>query len=75
LDPKTGKVTEWPSPGGRNSGPFVITVIDDVIWYAESAMTPNILVRFDPTTETFHRWPIPSGGGVIRNMTPTPGGG
>jgi virginiamycin B lyase len=50
-------------------------VIDDVIWYAESALTPNILVRFDPTTETFHSWPIPSGGGAIRNMTPTPGGG
>jgi virginiamycin B lyase len=50
-------------------------VIDDVIWYAESPMTPNILVRFDPTTETFHSWPIPSSGGAIRNMTPAPGGG
>ena len=75
LDPKTGKVTEWPSPGGENSGPYAITVIDDVIWYAELAMTPNMLVRFYPKTETFHRWPIPSGGGVILNMTPTPDGG
>ena len=75
LDPKTGKVTEWPSPGGRDSGPYAITAVDDVIWYAESAKTPNMLVRFDPKTETFRSWPIPSGGGVIRNMTPTPSGG
>jgi virginiamycin B lyase len=75
LDPKIGKVTEGPSPGWRDTGPYAITAIDDVIWYAESAMTPNMLVRFDPTTETSHSWPIPSGGGVIRNMTPTPGGG
>ena len=34
-----------------------------------------MLVLFDPKTETFQSWPIPSGGGVIRNMTPTPGGG
>ena len=33
LDPKTGKVTEWPSPGGRESGPYAITAVDDVIWY------------------------------------------
>lgn len=75
LNPNTGKVIEWPSPGGRDSGPYAITAVDDVIWYAESARTPNMLVRFDPKTETFRSWPIPSGGGVIRNMTPTPSGG
>jgi virginiamycin B lyase len=75
LDPATGKVAEWPSPGGGESGPYAITVVDDIIWYAESAATPNMLVRFDPKTETFKRWPVPSGGGVIRNMTPTPDGG
>ncbi len=75
LDPKTGKVTEWPSPGGRESGPYAIAVVDDAIWYAELANTPNMLVHFDQKTETFLSWPIPSGGGVIRNMTPTPGGG
>ena len=75
LDPKTGKVTEWPSPGGRDSGPYAIAVVDDVVWYVELAKSPNMLVRFDPKTETFESWPIPSGGGVVRNMAPAPGGG
>ena len=29
------------------------------------------MVRFDPKTEEFQSWPIPSGGGVVRNMRPT----
>jgi len=28
-------------------------------------------VRFDPKTEKFQTWEIPSGGGVVRNMMPT----
>ena len=32
------------------------------------------LVRFDPKTERFQTWAIPSGGGVVRNMMPTPDG-
>jgi virginiamycin B lyase len=28
-------------------------------------------VRFDPATEKFQTWPIPSGGDVVRNMMPT----
>jgi streptogramin lyase len=30
------------------------------------------LVRFDPISETFSAKPIPSGGGVVRNMVATP---
>jgi virginiamycin B lyase len=68
LDPATGKVTEWPSPGGPKSQPYGITAVHDVIWYSESAVRPNTLVRFDPKTEKFQTWAIPSGGGVVRNM-------
>jgi virginiamycin B lyase len=32
---------------------------------------PNTVVRFDPKTETFQSWAIPSGGGVVRNMDVT----
>ncbi|WP_159726590.1 hypothetical protein [Methylosinus sp. Ce-a6] len=49
-------------------------MVDDVVWYAESAVSPNMLVRFDPKSETFERWPIPSGGSVVCNMAPAPGG-
>ncbi len=74
LDPKTGQVKEWPSPGGRSSQPYGITAAKDVIWYSESAVRPNTLVRFDPKTEAFQTWAIPSGGGVVRNMMPTADG-
>jgi virginiamycin B lyase len=33
-----------------------------------------MLVRFDPATEVFQSWPIPSGNvyaGIVRNMRPT----
>jgi virginiamycin B lyase len=71
LDPATGKTTEWPSPGGPKSQPYGITSLNDVIWYSESAVRPNTLVRFDPKTEKFQTWVIPSGGGVVRNMMTT----
>jgi len=48
---------------------------DDAVWYSESNVQPNTLVRFDPRTQKFQTWPIPSGGGVVRNMMPAPGGG
>jgi virginiamycin B lyase len=74
LDPKTGQVTEWASPGGPRSRPYGITAIGDVIWYSESNTKPNTVVRFDPKTEKFQTWIIPSGGGVVRNMVSTPEG-
>ena len=42
--------------------------MDDIIWYNESGMRPDVLVRFDPATEQFQSWPIPSGYGIVRNM-------
>jgi virginiamycin B lyase len=74
LDPNSGAVTEWPSPGGPHSQPYAITAIHDAIWYSESGVTPNTIVRFDPKTHRFQTWPIPSGGGVVRNMSPTADG-
>ena len=32
---------------------------------------PSDMVRFDPKSEKFQTWIIPSGGGVVRNMMPT----
>jgi len=74
LDPKTGKVTEWASPGGARSQPYGITAYGDAIWYSESNTEPNTLVHFDIKTQKFETWPIPSGGGVVRNMVVTPDG-
>ncbi len=74
LDPKTGKVTEWPSPSGPKTQPYGIAYLNGAIWYVESAIRPNVLVRFDIKTQKFQTWLIPGGGGVVRNMKATPDG-
>ena len=75
FDPKTGAVKEWASPGGSDSRPYGIAITPDgAVWYSESGVTPNTLVRFDPKTQAFAREAIPSGGGVVRNMVATPTG-
>jgi virginiamycin B lyase len=74
LNLATGEVKEWPSPSGPESQPYGIMAIKDIIWYSETAVVPNTLVRFDPKTEKFQSWPVPSGGGVIRNMSMTKDG-
>jgi len=70
YDPKAGEACECPSPRGPGSGPYGIATVDDIMWYSESGIQPNTLVRFDPKSETFETWVIPSGGGVVRNMMP-----
>ncbi|MCP5154027.1 MAG: cytochrome C [Ectothiorhodospiraceae bacterium] len=77
LDPRTGEVREWPSPSGPRSHPYAIAVVDDIVWYNESGVRPDMLVRFDPATEVFQSWPIPSGSihaGIVRHMRPTRAG-
>lgn len=74
FDPATGTAREWASPGGPISQPYAIRVVKGIVWYSESGVNPNTLVRFDPKTEKFQTWPIPSGGGVVRNMDVTADG-
>jgi virginiamycin B lyase len=74
LNPKTGEIKEWPSPSGPQSHPYAIEVVDDIIWYNESNQRPDALVRFDPKTEKFQSWAVPSGVGIIRHMRKTPDG-
>ncbi|HEV8658038.1 MAG TPA: lyase [Thermoanaerobaculia bacterium] len=75
LDTSTGAVKEWPSPGGADSHPYGIAITrDGIVWYSESGVKPNTLVRFDPKTGDFQKWNIPSGGGVVRNMAATKDG-
>jgi virginiamycin B lyase len=70
LDPKTGKVEEFKSPGGEDSRPYAIDVTaDGAVWYVETGDdTKNVLVRFNPATKKVLTWPIPGGGGTVRNM-------
>jgi virginiamycin B lyase len=74
LNPKTGEIKEWPSPSGPRSHPYAIVVLDGIVWYNESGMRPDPLVRFDPKTETFQSWAIPSGdiySGILRHARVT----
>jgi virginiamycin B lyase len=74
YNPKTGEIKEWPSPSGPKSHPYAIAVVDGMVWYNESGMRPDPLVRFDPKTETFQSWAIPSGNiyaGIVRHMRGT----
>jgi virginiamycin B lyase len=74
FDPAAGKLLkEWASPGGADSEPYGIAITNDgVVWYSESGVSPNTLVRFDAKSESFSTKQIPSGGGVVRNMVATP---
>lgn len=74
YNPKTGESKEWESPSGSKSHPYAIAVVNGIIWYNESGMRPDMLVRFDPKSETFQSWPIPSGNlyaGIARHIRPT----
>ncbi|WP_428102316.1 virginiamycin B lyase family protein [Candidatus Rariloculus sp.] len=71
LDPETGETREWLTPSGPGSHPYAIEIIDDIVWFNESAQRPDVLVRFDPETEQFQSWAIPSGVGIIRHMRAT----
>ena len=73
IDPATMAITEYQLPEGARPRRLAITA-DGAVWYSESGVRPNTLVRFDPTTHAFAREPIPSGGGVVRNMVATPAG-
>ncbi len=75
LDVKTGAVKMWDSPSGAASRPYGIAITPDgMVWYSESGVKPNTMIRFDPSTEKFARAAIPSGGGTVRNMAATADG-
>lgn len=69
--PATGEIKEWPSPSGPASHPYAIAIYKGAVWYNESGVRPDMLVRFDPESETFQSWPIQSDGiftGILRHM-------
>ncbi len=77
VDPQSGETREWDSPSGANAQPYAIAIVDGIVWYNESGVRPDPLVRFDPNTETFQSWPIQSGNiqaGMARQMRVTSDG-
>ncbi|MGJ8692707.1 MAG: Vgb family protein [Thalassotalea sp.] len=77
YNPKNGEINEWATPSGKESHPYAIAVVKDIVWFNESGMRPDALVRFDPNSEKFQSWAIPSGAvhaGIVRHMRATQDG-
>lgn len=71
YSPVDGEIKEWPSPSGPKSHPYAIAIFGGAVWYNESGVRPDMLVRFDPDKETFQSWSMPSGEvytGILRHM-------
>jgi virginiamycin B lyase len=59
----------WISPSGNHSEPYGIAADSSgKIWYEESGMDANKLVRFDPASEVFTTYPMPAANSSVRNM-------
>ena len=71
---RPARALSGPLLAGPSLKPYGITAVKNIIWYSESNVKPNTVVRFDPKKERFQTWLIPSGGGVVRNMMSTPQG-
>lgn len=69
VDPVTGKIKEWQRNGNR-TGPYAMAAdVTGRIWFVETHPDPNVLVGFDPKSETFiSSRAIPGGPGSVRHM-------
>lgn len=66
LDTSIAAAVLYPSPGGPESNPEGLAITPDgMVWYAESGLEPNNIVRFNPTTSTFAKVGLPAGGGTV----------
>jgi virginiamycin B lyase len=70
YDPATGKVDEWPLPGGPGARPYAMALDGaDRIWLVETGARPNRFVGFDTKKLEFgEATNIPSGAGTVRHM-------
>ena len=58
YDPVTKKWKEWKLPG-QNPQPYAVFVDNkDIVWISDFGS--NAMIRFDPSTEKFQSFPLPS---------------
>lgn len=75
IDTSIGASVLFASPGGPESNPEGLAITPDgMVWYAESGLDPNNVIRFDPTASSFAKVAIPAGGGTVGNMVAAPDG-
>jgi len=70
FDPDSREFNEWQMPQGEGSRPYgMASDSSGNLWMAASGVQPNVLVGFNPATESFFGGTeIESGGGTIRHM-------
>lgn len=69
--PNTQQFREWRAPSER-SGPYAMAVDNrDRIWFVETWPDPNLLIGFDPASETFFS-STPIAAGAVRHMVYNP---
>jgi virginiamycin B lyase len=70
--PLTGQWREWRLPG-EGPQPYAVYVDEtDHVWLSDFG-SADALVRFDPTTETFEVFPLPTIDGAVRQLLGRPG--
>lgn len=75
LDISIGALIMFPTPGGADSSPYGLTITPDgTVWYCETGIQPQNIIRFNPGSSTFSRAPIPFATGVVNSMAATPDG-
>jgi len=71
YDPHTQSWREWKLPGEHPQAYAVYVDDRDIVWLSDFGA--NALVRFDPATETFTSFPLPSASGAVRQILGRPG--
>ncbi|WP_019024440.1 MULTISPECIES: streptogramin lyase [unclassified Thioalkalivibrio] len=71
YNPASGEIEEWRTPGEAAGAPYAITTDGEGrVWFSETAHSPNRLIAFDPSTETFlPALELADGGGIVRHIT------
>jgi virginiamycin B lyase len=62
---------EWPLPGDRSAAYAVYGDDRDQVWLSD--FSANALVRFDPVTEKFETFTLPSSPANVRQILGRPG--
>jgi virginiamycin B lyase len=71
YNPADDSWREWNLPGNGPQAYAVYVDNQDMIWLSD--FSANALVRFDPTTETFTTFELPSPDAAVRQILGRPG--
>jgi virginiamycin B lyase len=71
YDPAANAWREWKLPGGRPQAYAVYVDERDKVWLTDFG--GNAIVRFDPNTEQFQPFSLPSTPGNVRQLLGRPG--